>query len=126
MLNFLKIFVEVLVVDVESVWEMTESIICFMEVPRFWREMQTNTSFTGKEKVMSRKEVTMFKYPGGEILLNGSMDEIHGRLMEKGFTKEATDEILFDLFGAVASESSISFDEMIESLGQLVGSEVRK
>lgn len=97
-----------------------------MEVPRFWREMPTNTSFSGKEKGVLGKETSYFKYPGGEISLMGTYEQVYKRFEEKGFKAEVTDEVLFNLFGAVASKTAISFEKFVNSQGELVGSEIRK
>jgi hypothetical protein len=96
-----------------------------MECPRFWREMPINTNFSGKER-KAGKELTVFKYPGGEIRLNGTFEEIQQRIISKGFTEESTNEILFYLFGAVASESPIPLGELVESFNELLGSKVGK
>ena len=95
-----------------------------MEVPRYWRDMKTNTSFSGREIGSFGVEPANFKYPGGEISLAGSYEEIRSRFEEKGFNLEAVDEILFDLFGAIASEAAISFEKVINGHDELVGTEV--
>lgn len=97
----------------------------FMEVPRYWREMSINTSFSGKE-ITGKSDLHVFKYPGGEIVLSGTFEDVYRSFENKGFRQEVIDEILFDLFGAVASESAISFQELVNRKSELVGSEVRK
>lgn len=97
-----------------------------MEVPRYWREMKVNTSFSGREIGSFGVEPANFKYPGGEISLTGTYEQIRLRFEEKGFNLEAIDEILFDLFGTVASEATISFEKVVNSHDELVGSEVGK
>lgn len=97
-----------------------------MEVPRFWREMPINTSFSGREKQLDGNGLGVFKYPGGEIMLTGTLDDVYGRFIDKGFTAEATEKILFDLWGAVATKSAISFEEFVDRQNELVGCEVRK
>lgn len=91
-----------------------------MEIPRYWREMSTNTSFTGKQDGL------VFKYPGGGVSLAGTYEEVYSQFESKGFKPEVIDRILFDLFGAIASEPAISFEKIINSQSKLVGSEVRK
>ncbi len=97
-----------------------------MEVPRYWREMKTNTSFTGREVGTYGVEPAYFKYPGGGIALRGTYEEIYSRFESKGFEPEVIEKILFNLFGAVASEAAVSFEKIINSQSELVGSEVRK
>lgn len=95
-----------------------------MEVPRFWREMKTNTSFTGREVGDFGVEPANFKYPGGEIPLSGSYAEIYSRFEAKGFLPEVIEKVLFNLFGAVASEATVSFEKIVNGQSELVGSEV--
>lgn len=97
-----------------------------MEVPRFWRTMPVNTSFTGREVGGVGEGKACFRFPGGEISLHGSYEEVYSRFENKGFKSRVIDQILFDLFGAVASESAISFEKIANSQSELVGSEVRK
>jgi len=97
-----------------------------MEVPRYWREMKTNTSFTGREIGTYGVEPAYFKYPGGEIALRGTYEEIYSRFENKGFEPEIIEKVLFNLFGAVASETAVSFEKIVNSKSELVGSEVRK
>ncbi|KKS63723.1 MAG: hypothetical protein UV32_C0036G0001, partial [Candidatus Collierbacteria bacterium GW2011_GWF2_42_51] len=80
-----------------------------MEVPRYWREMKTNTSFTGREVGTYGVEPAYFKYPGGKIALQGTYEEIYSRFESKGFEPEIIEKVLFNLFGAVASEAAVSF-----------------
>jgi len=97
-----------------------------MEVPRYWREMKTNTSFSGREVGEFGVEPAYFKFPGGEIALSGTYEEIYSRFEDKGFKPEVIEEILFRLFGSVASEASVSFEKIINSQDELVGREIRK
>ena len=97
-----------------------------MEVPRYWRTMPTNMSFTGSETDAVGTEHAIFKFPGGEVPLNGTYDEIYDRFERRGFNPEVTEKILFNLFGAIASKSAISFEKIVNSKSELVGSEVRK
>ncbi len=97
-----------------------------MEVPRYWREMKTNTSFSGREVGSFGVEPSSYKYPGGEIQLSGSYEEIYTKFQEKGFTTEVTEDVLFRLFGSVASEAAISFEKIINSQDELVRREIRK
>lgn len=96
-----------------------------MEIPRHWREMPTNTTFSGKERELGNG-VSVFKYPGGEVPLCGSLDDVRERFYRKGFTVEVTEQVLFHLFGAIASESSIAVGEVADSFFQFAGSEVGK
>lgn len=97
-----------------------------MEVPRHWREMKVNTSFTGREVGSTGLQPGSFKYPGGEISLHGSYDEIYSRFQDKGFNSEVIEKVLFNLFGTVASEASVSFEKIVNSQSEFLGSEVRK
>lgn len=97
-----------------------------MEAPRFWRDMPANMNFSGKEKGVLGKETSFFKYPGGEISLMGTYEQIYKRFGEKGFKAEITDQVLFNLFGAVASKTAISFEKFANSQSEFVGREVRK
>lgn len=97
-----------------------------MEIPRYWRGMKVSVSFTGKEVGTSGTEVPYFIYPGSGVLLTGTYEEVYSRFESKGFKPEAIEEILFDLFGAIASKPAISFEKVINSQSELVGREVRK
>jgi len=59
-----------------------------MEVPRYWREMPINTSFSGREIKKATGELFSYKYPGGEIELSGSYEEIYSRFQIRGFKSE--------------------------------------
>ena len=97
-----------------------------MEVPRIWREMSTNMNFSGGVKEVDKEGLRFFKYPGGEILLSGSLDDIYSRFERSGFNCETINKILFDLFGysAVATEAPVSALEIAYGSGELVGVEV--
>ncbi len=97
-----------------------------MEIPRHWRNMPSNISFVGNEVGSMGIEPSYFRFPGGEIRLDGSYEEIYSRFENRGFNSEVIERILFNLFGAVASETSISFEKIVNSQSELVGSEVRK
>ena len=58
--------------------------------------------------------------------MRGTYEEIYSRFESKGFEPEVIEKILFNLFGAVASEATVSFEKIINSQSELVGSEVRK
>lgn len=95
-----------------------------MEVPRHWREQPTRMRFEGREKSYKDTEVTIFKFPGGDIPLVGSYEQIRERFEKKGFNSEVTDEILFRLWGGIPAEAAIPLGEVAQSFYQLVGSEV--
>lgn len=97
-----------------------------MEIPRYWREMPVKVSFTGKEIGLDGTGRLAFKYPGGEIPLLGSFEEIYSRFEDKHFKPEVIEEILFYFFGAVASKPAISFEKIVNSQSEPVGGEVRK
>lgn len=97
-----------------------------MEVPRFWREMPVNVAFSGEQKDGFTPGVSYFKYPGGAVLLSDSYEETYRRFEDKGFKSEAIEKILYDLFGAVATEATISFEKLVNGKNELVGSEVRE
>lgn len=95
-----------------------------MEVPRYWREMRTNTEFSGRVVGNLGVDPTYFKYPGGEIILSGSYEDIYSKFENKGFEPEVIEKILLNLFGSVASEASVSFEKIINSQSEFVGSEI--
>lgn len=95
-----------------------------MEIPRYWRGMPVMTSFTGKEIGFIGVGLSFFKYPGGEIPLIGTCEEIYQRFESRGFKPEVIEEILSHLFRGVASEPSISSEKIIDSESEFVGSEV--
>ncbi len=95
-----------------------------MEIPRNWRNQPVNMRFTGER--MNHRELNIYKYPGGEIPLTGSYQQIRQRFERKGFDVSATDEILFRLWSGVAAESSISVAEVADNFFEFVGSEVGK
>jgi hypothetical protein len=101
-----------------------------MEVPRYWRLGSVNMGFVGQEVVPMKdnenEKKPFFRYPGGTISLMGTYEEIWKRFETKGFKPEVTGKILFNLFGAVASEATVSFEKIVNSQSELVGSEVRK
>lgn len=96
----------------------------FMEIPRNWRNQPTNMRFTGEK--MNHREVNIYKYPGGEIPLVGSYEQIKERFERKGFSQESTDEILFRLWSGVPAEATISLSEVADRFFEFVGSEVRE
>jgi len=95
-----------------------------MEIPRHWREQPTRMRFDGREKILKGSDMTIFKYPGGSIPLVGDFELVRSRFESKGFSPEATDEILFRLWGGIPAEAAISFGEVINSFHQFVGSEI--
>lgn len=97
-----------------------------MEIPRQWREQPTRIRFEGSVKELNNSDIKVFKYPGGEIPLVGSYEQIRARFTKRGFTEKATDEILFRFWSGIPAEAPISLGEVAESFFQLVGSEVRK
>lgn len=102
-----------------------------MEVPRQWREMPVSTGFVGIEKKPTKDDkgnvigVPYYKYPGGEIPLAGSMEEVYDRFERKGFKPEVIEEILLGLV-TVPTKATVPMRIVIESRGELVGCEVRK
>lgn len=86
-----------------------------MEIQRYWRLIPINNSFTGKRDESLETEVKYFRYPGGGILLEGTCEEVYERFVNKGFKEEVIEEILFDLFGGITSESPIPFKKIVES-----------
>jgi len=108
----------------ESVWEKEGFSIYFMEIPRHWREQPSRMRFDGKEKVLKGSNMNVYKYPGGSIPLRGNYEQIRHDFERKGFTQEATDEILFRLWGGIPAEATISLGEVVDRFHELVGSEV--
>lgn len=97
-----------------------------MEIPRIWREQSTRIRFDGREKSFKGTEITVYKYPGGEIPLVGNYLQIREKFVKKGFSGESADQILFDLWGGVSAETSIPLTEVAESFFEFVGSEIGK
>jgi len=97
-----------------------------MEVPRIWRESKTRITFGGRKIEGGEEKRDIFKYPGGEVSLHGSIEEVYSRFENKGFKAEAIEEVLFYLFGVVATEPTISFEKIVNSESELVGGEIGK
>ena len=97
-----------------------------MEIPKHWRQQSSRVGFVGEKKEFKDTKMATYKYPGGEIPLVGGYHEIRERFEKKGFSFEATNEILFRLWGGIPAESAISLAEVAESFHQFVGSEVGK
>ena len=95
-----------------------------MEIPRHWREQPTRMRFDGSEKNLKDSEMRVFKYPGGSIPLVGDYQQIRQRFEKRGFSEEATEEILFRLWGGIPAEAAISLGEVVNSFHELVGSEI--
>lgn len=95
-----------------------------MEISKIWREQPTRMRFTGER--LNHREINIYKYPGGEIPLVGSYEQIREKFEKKGFSEESTNEILFRLWGGVAAETAIPLGEVAERFFQLVGGEVGK
>ena len=71
-----------------------------------------------------KDEVKSFRYPGGEVLLTGTLEQIEERLTKKGFNENTIGQIMTQLFGAISAETSISATEVIEGFLEFVRSEV--
>ncbi len=100
-----------------------------MEVPRIWREIPQNTGFRAQIKdldVDSGERVAVFKYPGGSIAFDGTMDDLGEKLMDRGFSELALEKILSTFFDRVSPETSVSLGEVVEGFLELQGSEVGK
>lgn len=97
-----------------------------MEIPRHWRETPTNICFTGIIRESAESEMVFFKYPGGQVMLNGTDSEVMERFLAKGFEVEVVEEILSSLGSAITSETAVPARETVESLKKFVGSEVGK
>ncbi len=95
-----------------------------MEIPRFWRLSPSTKGFRTETVVDDNHEPLFLRYPGGEIPLNGGIEEVEARLSAKGFNDEAIEKILFSVYGAVATESPIPEEETINSLLKFLRSEV--
>lgn len=80
--------------------------------------------FTGEVK--NHREINIYKYPGGEIPLFGSYEQIMERFKRKGFSEEATQEILFSLWGGVPAETAISLAEVVDGIFEESGGKVGK
>lgn len=95
-----------------------------MEVPRFWRSSPSRIGFRTETITDENNKPEVLRYPWGEIPLNGGIDEVYTRLIEKGFNEKTAEEILFSVFGGVTTESSVSSSEVVEGVLELLGSEV--
>lgn len=95
-----------------------------MEVPRFWRLSPTKTGFRTETVVDESNNPQILRYPWGEIPLSGDIKEIHERLNNRGFKEEIIEEILFSIFGGVATESTIPVGEVVEGILELQGAEI--
>lgn len=95
-----------------------------MEIPRHWRVRETREGF--RTTVNNGKDGTpqILRFPGGEVNLSGSLDEIYTKLEDRGFNKESIETLLAGLFGAVAAESAVSTHEIIEGFLELFRGEV--
>jgi len=97
-----------------------------MEVPRYWREMPVNIGFVGKQVRTDKDDFSVFKYPGGSILLHGSYEDIYCRFEEKGFKPEIIEKILSNTLNRVASKPTVSFEKITNSQSELIRTEVRE
>lgn len=97
-----------------------------MEVPRFWRTSPTRTGFRTETTVDSNNRPDTLRYPWGDISLSGGMEEVQQRLLDKGFNEKAVEEILFSVFGGVATEATITAPEVVDGLLKFLRSEVRE
>ena len=64
------------------------------------------------------------RFPGGEIPLSNDMNEVRSRLEKRGFKSEIIDEMLFEIFGAVTTETTVPDGEVVKSFLELLRSEV--
>lgn len=96
-----------------------------MEIPRHWRETPTKVQFSGSFKEIG-SGIQIFKYPGGEIPLVGSLETIKRRFKARGFKEEVTKEILFRFWSGIPAEAPVSLREAADSFFELEGSEVGK
>ena len=94
-----------------------------MEIARFWR-LNTPTKGFRTQIVGEEDTIQILRYPGGEIALTGDINEVENRLKQKGFNDEAVQEILFSVFGTIATEATVTEGEVIESLLKFLRSEV--
>ena len=68
----------------------------------------------------------VLRFPGGEIPLTGDLEEVHARLALRGFKEEVIDKMLFEVFGAVPTETAVAGGESVESILKFLRSEVGK
>ena len=88
----------------------------FMEIPRYWREQPTNTSFKGDFKTDKDSGRMIFKYPGGEVPFLDAYDFV-ARLVEKGFVDEQINEVVNLFIRTVAPKASVPVAKVLESVG---------
>lgn len=98
--------------------------IYFMDIPRFWRLSAPMKGFRAQAVYGENDQPQVLRIPGGEIPLSGDLEEVHARLAQKGFKEEIIDEMLFDIFGAVPTETTVAGGESIESVLKFLRSEV--
>ena len=95
-----------------------------MEIPRHWRLIPENTGF--RAQAHESDGIRVLRFPGGEVPVTNDYENLVERLKQKGFSDEVIESMLFDLFGAISSETAVSEGELVESFLELVGSEVGK
>ena len=125
---WLALFVKFLVRSIiERVWEK-EKVIFFkvMEIPRIWRETPTRVKFDGRFIEDKTSGMVSFKYPGGQVPMAGSVEQISERLERRGFNYEAIEEILNLFYSTVATETTIPSGKVLERVGEPFWSEVGK
>lgn len=97
-----------------------------MEIAKIWRETPTRVKFDGRFRENKDSRISVFKYPGGQVPMVGSIEQISERLERKGFSYEAIEEILDLFYSTIATETTISTGEVLERVSEAVGSEVWK
>ena len=88
--------------------------------------MPTNVRFDGREKKTGSNGERSFKFPGGEIPIDGSFYQIREKFIRRGFDPKIADEILFRLIFAVSTEPAVASREIQQSFFELIGAEVGK
>ena len=97
-----------------------------MEAPRHWRMSPANIGFRTESVTDSNNKLQSLRLPWGEIPLTGGIDEVYIRLASRGFNDKYIEEILFTVFGGVATESTVSSAEFVQGDLQLIGTEIRE
>lgn len=94
-----------------------------MEIARNWRLISERTGFrTGV--VEGQNGPSVLRYPGGELPLVGTYEQIYERLVQKGFGEEVAEEILLACFGSVSTEPPVSEREIVDGLFKFLRSEI--
>lgn len=97
-----------------------------MEIPRHWRNKEVNLSFKENVRRSTDGGLISLDLPGGGIPLDGDWKMLEERLYKKGYKTEVVEKILESVFDGIATETSVSDTEAVESFLKLFGAKVRE